>query len=183
MNSYKRKLDKIFSKVDKIAQVGKDNLLEYQKYIDELIDKGDYAAFQDMLYIYYNIDTINTQTVEVVKNTTYDEIIFQTKSSFLTKLSKLYKKKAVYQQSFDIYDDATSVIIGEIIEVDQYSEDVDYLIKNKMYARLIGEKKTYLKIKKVSDTDYTIITEENTDWSEEQNLLNRYSIALDYLLS
>jgi len=183
MNSYKRKLDKIFTKVDKIAQVGKDNLLEYQKYIDELIDKGDYASFQDMLYIYYNIDTIDTQTVQEVKNSTYNDIIFQTKSSFLTKLSRLYKKKSIYQQSFDIYDDQTSNIIGQIIEIDQYSEDVDYLIKNKMYARLIGEKKTYLKVKKISDLEYTIITDENTDWSEEQNLLNRYNISIDYLLS
>lgn len=183
MNSYKRKLDKIFSKVDKIAQVGKDNLLEYQKYIDELIDKGDYAAFQDMLYIYYNIDTIDTQTVEEVKNRTYNEIIFQTKSSFLNKLSRLYKRKGVYQQSFNIYDDLTSDIIGEIIEIDQYSEDVDYLIKNQMYARLIGEKKTYLKIKKASDVEYTLIVDENIDWSEEQNLLNRYALALDYLQS
>jgi hypothetical protein len=183
MNSYKRKLDKIFTKVDKIAQVGKDNLLEYQKYIDELIDKGDYASFQEMLYIYYNIDTIDTQTVQEVKNNTYNEIIFQTKSSFLTKLSNLYKKKSIYQQSFDIYDDQTSNIIGQIIEIDQYSEDVNYLIKNQMYARLVGEKKTYLKVKKVSDIEYTIITEENTDWSEEQNLLNRYTIALDLIIS
>jgi hypothetical protein len=183
MNQYKKRLDKIFTKVDKIAQVGKDNLLEYQKYIDDLINKGDYASFQEMLYIYYNIDTIETQDVTQVKNGTYDEVVFQTKSSFLNKLSKLYKKKEIYQQSFNIYSDLTGEIIGEIMEVSQYSQDVKYLLQNQMYAQLIGEKKTYLKVKKTSDLEYTLIIDENVEWSEEQNLLNRYKIAIDYLLS
>ena len=52
-----------------------------------------------------------------------------------------------------------------------------------MYARLIGEKKTYLKVKKMGDLEYTLINDENIDWSEEQNLLNRYTIALDLIIS
>jgi hypothetical protein len=181
-NQYRRKLDKIYGKVDKIAIVGRDNLLEYQKYIDELIEKGDYSIFQEMLYIYYNIDIINIQSVDEVKKSTYNEIIFQTKNSFLSKLSKIYKQKGVFQQSFNIYLDSNSQTIGSINEIDANSENFKYLLKNKMYARLIGESKTYLEVKRENSIESIFIEDENTDWSEEQNLLNRYRIAIDYLL-
>ena len=53
MNLYTRKLEKIFNKLDQIASKGRDNKLEYTKYIDELIEKGDFVAFQEMLSIFY----------------------------------------------------------------------------------------------------------------------------------
>ena len=49
----------------------------------------------------------------VCQSKTWNEICFQTKSSFLQKLSKLYKQKQVYQQSYNIYSDNISV--SEII--------------------------------------------------------------------
>lgn len=104
-NFYAKKLEKIFNKVDKLANKGRDNKLEYTKYIDDLINKGDYSAFQEMLLIFYEIDTYNMRDIAEVKSKTWDEICFQTKATFLTKLSKLYKKKGVYQQSYNIYTD------------------------------------------------------------------------------
>lgn len=104
-NLYARKLEKIFNNVDKIAAKGRDNRLEYIKYIDELIGKGDYSAFQEMLVIFYQIDTLDYKDVDSVKLKTWEEILFQTKSTFMTKLSRLYKKKGVYQQSFNIYSE------------------------------------------------------------------------------
>ena len=64
---YRRKLEKIFNKVDKIATKGKDQVIEYYKYIDELIDKGDYGAFVQMLYFFYEIDITNFTNVQDVK--------------------------------------------------------------------------------------------------------------------
>lgn len=108
MNLYTRKLEKIFNKLDQIASKGRDNKLEYTKYIDELIEKGDFVAFQEMLSIFYQIDTLNVADVSDIKSRTWNEICFQTKSSFLQKLSKLYKKKKVYQQSFNIYSESSN---------------------------------------------------------------------------
>jgi len=286
---YRKKLEKIFNKIDNLASKGKDNITEYYKYIDELIDKGDYAAFQETLYLFYQIDISDAQDVQFVKKNTWDEIMFQTKSSFLKKLSRLYKNKSVYQQSYDIYSDdlnnvqisisdklsstysvtgitpsislerTDSVIylsigdtdiknidiyrsewvdgipvndsllqtisvtqsyykteiptshgrqylikttqvdpfviynykvdivktpfIGSIYEIEEYSQDVKYLIQNKQYARLIGERKTYLEVKKVGVTQSHIIDYDNSTFTEEQNLLKRYELAIDILLS
>ena len=100
---YKKKLAKIFNQVDKIATKGKDNFIEYYKYIDELVAKGDYATFEQALYYFYQIDITNYQYLNDVKKKTWDEVLFQTKSDFLKKLSKIYKEKDVYQISYDVF--------------------------------------------------------------------------------
>jgi hypothetical protein len=109
-NLFRRKQEKIYKKIDSIATKGRDNILEYTKYIDELIDKGDYAELEQVLYDYYYIDIIDAADVEVVKKKTWDLVLFQTTSSFLKKLSNLYKKKGVYQSSFDILTSDPNVI-------------------------------------------------------------------------
>ena len=103
MDLYKRKLAKIFNQVDKIATKGKDNFIEYYKYIDELVAKGDYAAFEQALYYFYQIDITIYQYLNDVKKKTWDEVLFQTKSDFLKKLSKIYKEKNVYQVSYEVF--------------------------------------------------------------------------------
>ena len=55
MNPTRKKLEKIYNQIDKIATKGKDNILEYTRYIDELIVKGDYSNFEQCLYYYYFI--------------------------------------------------------------------------------------------------------------------------------
>ena len=100
---YKKKLAKIFNQVDKIATKGKDNFIEYYKYIDELVAKSDYAAFEQALYYFYQIDISTYQYLNDVKKKTWDEVLFQTKSDFLKKLSKIYKEKDVYQISYDVF--------------------------------------------------------------------------------
>ncbi len=109
-NLYARKLEKIFNKVGQIASKGRDNKLEYTKYIDELIEKGDFVAFQEMLNIFFQIDTLDVADVSDIKSRTWNEICFQTKSSFLQKLSKLYKQKKVYQQSYNIYSENNNIV-------------------------------------------------------------------------
>lgn len=103
MDLYKRKLAKIFNQVDKIATKGKDNFIEYYKYIDELVAKGDYAAFGEALYYFYQIDITIHQYLNDVKKKTWDDILFQTKSDFLKKLSKVFKEKNVYQISYEVF--------------------------------------------------------------------------------
>lgn len=102
---YKRKLEKIFNQISKIAFKGKDNKLEYFNYVDELIQKGDYGVFEQCVYYFFQIDINIHADVAEVKESTWPEILFQTRTPFLTKLSKLYKEKKIYQSSFDIYSD------------------------------------------------------------------------------
>jgi len=103
MDLYKRKLAKIFNQVDKLATKGKDNFIEYYKYIDELVAKSDYGAFQQSLYYFYQIDISDYQYLSDVKKETWKEVLFQTKSDFLKKLSKIYKERNVHQISYDVF--------------------------------------------------------------------------------
>jgi hypothetical protein len=148
-NLYARKLEKIFNKVGQIAAKGRDNRLEYGKYVDELIGKGDFVAFQETLNIFYQMDTLNITDVNELKSKTWNEICFQTKSTFLTRLSKMYKQKKVYQQSYFIYSEnpkVTNIFLsdrlsstfsitgltpsinfsrdGELINLSVYNEDI-----------------------------------------------------------
>lgn len=107
---YRRKLEKMFNKVDSLASKGKDQIIEYYKYIDEVISKGDYGMFEQMLYYFYDIDISNVNSVEDVKKGTWDDITFQTTTPFLKKLSLLYKQRGVYQDSYDIYTTDLSAI-------------------------------------------------------------------------
>jgi hypothetical protein len=288
-NLFRRKQEKIYKRIDSIATKGRDNILEYTKYIDELIDKGDYAELEQVLYDYYYIDIIDASDVEVIKKKTWDPILFQTTSSFLKKLSNLYKKKGVYQSSFDILtsdpniiqiglsqplsitfsqtgytqsisftreEDVVSVnvlnsetyliqisradwendlpinveilqninvgtqssiktqipvthsreylvktyerasflelnykldivkdnIIGQIREIDTYTADAKYYLKNQQYARIIGEVIYYLEVTDING-ETTLLAEDDPYLSFDQNLLNRYNLAINILLA
>jgi hypothetical protein len=292
---YRKKLEKIFNKIDKIASQGKDQYILYYEYIDDLIQKGDYGAFEQTLYYFYGIDIINVENVRDVKKQTWEEVTFQSTTPFLKKLSIMYKKRGVYQDSYDIHTTDTSAVsiglsdplsitysttgltpsinlekVGDVINLEIYEEDiyniqifrsewvdseptnndiiqninvgtqssfqtqiplthtrqylitayqrdvtgypghyiylnykvditkdsllgqikeieshiqenVNYLLKNKQYARLVGEVLYYLEVHKNGTT--TIIDYDNPSFSYDQNLLKRYELALDVLLS
>jgi len=298
-NLYRKKLEKIFTKVDEHASKGRDNFFEYYKYIDELIDKGDYPTFKDVLYLFYNINVNNTTDVGVVKTYTWREILIQTKSPFLSKLKKIYDDAEVYQISYDIFsispnaaqssigqplsvtfsytgathsvylnrvndvfklfvlhpdvfqvsifradwftqsgifqannlitlqritvtnsgvfqtDIPTSTagqylitseqrnagvtgsykyynykvdvikdsLLGTIKEIEILNPDYKYLLQNKQYASLLGNRITYLEAQRKIDGTASIFNYDNPSYNEQQNLLVRYQMAVKYLNS
>ena len=305
----RKKLEKIYTRIDKLATKGKEYIYEYYKLIDELVDKGDYSYFEQAMYYFYEIDITKWSNVQDVKKNTWSEVLFQTNSSIQKKLKKLFDSKSVYQMGLEFYtdsldtiqisasqpltftyssgpipisqtlyiqrnastiyvgtdnqdvykleiyrsewsspstfhpvgtpvpnsldlinligtqsesitsgsntlyrtniatthgrdyllktyikDSATNLInyriiieknahLGKISEIDTYTQDVSYYIQNKQYAKVIGARKTYLQVDKIGATQSLIVENDNPSLSEEQNLVNRYKIALDYLLS
>jgi hypothetical protein len=298
-NLYRKKLEKIFTKIDELASKGKDNFFEYYKYIDELIEKGDYPTFKDVLYLFYNINVNNAIDVGVVKTYTWREILIQTKSPFLSKLKKIYDDAQVYQVSYDIFsispnaaqssisqplsvtfsstgathsvylnrvndvfklfilhpdvfqvnifradwftqsgifqpnnvttlqrisvtnssvfqtDIPTSTagqylitseqrnagvtgsykyynykvdvikdsLLGTIKEIEIINPDYKYLLQNKQYASLLGNRITYLEAQRKIDGTASTFNYENPSYNEQQNLLVRYQMAVKYLNS
>lgn len=296
---YRKKLEKIFNKVDSIATKGRDYYIDYNNYINELVEKGDYGAFQQMLYYFYKIDVLEASSVSEMKRATWREILFQTKASFLKKLKKVYDEAQVYQISYDVFttnpnyvkvffgqplsptfsatsftqsitfgrvgdkinlfvlnpdvyvvsiyhaiwstqsgiytpdelkivqristtssttfvtDIPTSTgseylvtseqrdsqvpgsyrfsnyrlnvvkdsLLGTIREVDVQTPDYKYLVQNKQYGSIIGARTTYLEVKRSIDATASNIFVEDPSLSEEQNLINRYKIAVVYLNS
>jgi len=102
-SEFRKKLDKIQSKIEKLSVYGKEKTQDYYLLIEDFISKGDYANFELCLFYNYGIDVSVMQSVDEVKKKTWPEILLQTQLPFLKKLSKLYKSKNVYQQSFDIF--------------------------------------------------------------------------------
>ena len=298
-NLYRKKLEKIFTKIDEHASKGKDNFFEYYKYIDESIEKGDYPTFKDVLYLFYNINVNNATDVGVVKTYTWREILIQTKSPFLSKLKKIYDDAQVYQVSYDIfsinpnaaqssigqplsatfsYTGATHSVylnrvndvfklfilhpdvfqvsifradwftqsgifqpnnvttlqrisvtnsgvfqtdiptstagqylitseqrnagvtgsykyynykvdvikdsfLGTIKEIEILNPDYKYLLQNKQYASLLGNRITYLEAQRKIDGTASTFNYENPSYNEQQNLLVRYQMAVKYLNS
>lgn len=103
MNSDRKKINKIYSQIDKIALKGKDSYLEYCQYIDDSIEKSDYDNLLQCLYYSYYIDIEKLITVDDVKNKTWNQIRILTNLTLSKKIKKLYDSKYVYQTSFDIW--------------------------------------------------------------------------------
>lgn len=297
MSPDKKKIQKIFNQIDKLAAKGKEYILEYHKLVDELIEKGDYNYYELALFYSYAIDVKEYNSLIDVKNKTWNEILFQTNSPVSRKIKKVFDSKGVYQMGFDIFDDSLSSVVfdisgplstnyattsstqsislavqtknvyissndalifnyeisradwhevdgvdkpineslyriqnirgystqssykteipttagtylistetkgveykkfnykvsvtrntllGQIKEIDTLSDDSKYYLQNKQFARLIGTRVTYLEVTKTGATQSLIIQTELANASEDTNLVNRYKIAVDYLLS
>ena len=67
-NEVRIKVNKIFTKIDKIARSGRDYQIDYKSYIDELVKKGDYESFQLCIETYYDIDPRSYKSVNELKN-------------------------------------------------------------------------------------------------------------------
>lgn len=297
MSTDKKKIEKIYSQIDKLATKGKEYIYEYHKLIDDLIIKGDYNYFEQTLYYKYNIEVADYSSVIDIKNKSWAPILFQTNVPMSKRIKKLFDKKGVYQMVFDIYNDSInnlnisvssplsstysttsssqvvslsrtgnniyidtndnniynidiyysqwegntpvdntikllqtisptqsvvpysteiptsqggsylirthmrsqtpiayyelnykvqierSYLLGSIVEIDKLSPDSKYYLQNKQFAKIIGTKITYLEVTKQGATSSIIVDNSTPNASEDANLLNRYKIAIDYLLS
>jgi hypothetical protein len=189
MTLYEKKLFKIKLNIDRLTLKGKDNYMEFSKYVDDLILKGDYNSLIESLSYYYAIDITTFENTGDMKRLTWKEICFQTSSSFLIKLKKIYDKKNVYQLSFDIFSTSDNTPLGRIYEREVYTTDTSYYIKNKQFERIMGSQKSYLEVYKVdisSPTGFATASKfeyNDNNLSEDLNLLTRYTQAIDYLNS
>lgn len=106
----RKKVDKIYSQITRIAQKGKDYTLEYHKLVDEIVSKGDFSYLEMCLSDYFNIDPVKYKTIFDIKKRTWKSILFETDSTMISRLKKLYKEKNVYQQGIEIRSDNPSYL-------------------------------------------------------------------------
>jgi len=110
MSPDKKKIEKIYSQIDKLATKGKEYIYEYYKLVDDLISKGEYNYYEMTLFYKYNISIIDNNNIKDTRAKTWNEILFQTNSSVSKKIKKILDSKSVYQMGFDIYSDTVSNI-------------------------------------------------------------------------
>lgn len=181
MTEKQRSLQKIKSKVDKITKKGNTNKLEYFNYINELVDKGKYSNFLDMLDDYYQLSYYTIDTVKEVIDLSWVEILRNSNSDKSIRIKRIFDREDLYQIGLDIYESITNTKIGEIHEYDLETNKFKYYVKNKEYARLLNEYNTYLRV--IKNNVEVLIECEDSTISELENYINRYNLAVDYLKS
>ena len=184
MKSDKRKINKIYSQIDKIATKGKDNYLEYCQYVDDCISRSDYDNFLQCLYYFYSINIDRLNTVEDTKKKKIWELIrLNTNTSLSKRIKRLYDSKNVYQTSFDIYSD-TNQLLGTIVETDDINnEESKYYIKNKIFSKIMKTRKNFEEVKKVSATQSVVFKDYDYSISDDENMYNKYVMAINLLTS
>lgn len=181
MNPERKKIDKIYSKIDKIASVGKDNFLEYYKYVDDCIVNSEYNNLLQCLYYNYNIDIDELVTLEDIKKKTWVDIRLLTNQPLSKRIKKLYDKKGVYQVSYDVFNDSDNIKIGRLVEVDDFNDETKYLLKNKQFSRIMKTRRNYLEVIIVGVTQSVILDDYNYNLSDDDNMYNKYVTAINLL--
>ena len=112
MNSFdKKRIDKIYNSINRVALSGMNNLLIYKNLVDEIIQRREYDYYIQCLLYNYDIDVLNYNTsLDNIKETTWELICFRTLSPIQQKLKTLSKKLGIYQIANSIYSDNESFI-------------------------------------------------------------------------
>jgi len=95
--SFKKDIDKVYQKIDKIAKVGRDNFQEYYNYVDDVINRSQYGVFTQVLYIKYNFDYTKYLSVTQIKQKSWSQILTRTNSVFQDGKYSLLKNNGLYQ--------------------------------------------------------------------------------------
>jgi len=137
--TYRQNIDKIYKKLDSLAQRGEDSYMEFRDYVDELITNGQYSLFQDVIYFKYKIDSKSEyKSLEELKKELFKAIRFQTKSKGLKDLDVVYKSKGVFSNGFHFYDSTTKQYLGDIQEIDRNSEPSIAYYDTKLKSKIHG---------------------------------------------
>lgn len=101
--SFKKDIEKIHSKIDKIAKVGYDNFQEYYNYIDDMIFNSRYDIFTQVLLIKYNFNCLKYNNIVDIKHKSWNVVLSKTNSNFQDDKYKLLKNNNLYQIGVDIF--------------------------------------------------------------------------------
>lgn len=109
--SFKKEINRIYTKIDKIAKVGSDNYQEYYNYVDDLITSSQYGILTQVLLLKYDFDSDRYRSVTDVKSKSWKQICFRTASTFMVARQKLLKSKKVYQIGQMFYRESSIALV------------------------------------------------------------------------
>lgn len=177
----RKQIDKIYQKIDLIAKTGQDNFQEYYDYVDDLIQKGNYALYTQVLYIKYDFDYSKYLSVDLIKEKSWPLVLIRTNTKLQDDLYKLLKNNDLYQIGINIYSGTSSV--GTIREEDVYMSSIDGLAyTDPEFQRIIENRTILLDVKKTGMTESSTFSTWNFDHTFDKNVLNLYKEAISYLI-
>lgn len=74
-------------------------------------------------------------------------------------------------------------LLGRIVEQEIFTPDANYYLENSEFAKIMGSKKTYLEAFKLNAISPEIFAYDDLSKTEDQNLLKRYEMAINFLKS
>lgn len=99
-----KKVARIYKLIDNIALKGRNNILDYQVLIDDLVSSKDYDNLLVCLEIYYKVNIYKIRKVSDIKDIKiWESILFYTNTSLVRKLKKLFERKGIYQVGIDVF--------------------------------------------------------------------------------
>lgn len=144
---YRKEIEKIYKKIDSLAQRGDDAIMDFRDYIDEILENGRYSIFVDVMDLKYRIDVRGYKSISDMKRDIFPKIKFQTKSKFSKNLKTIFDNNGVYTNGVHYYDSSTKKYLGEINEVSHYSQSAYGYFDTRLYKRLYESSDTSLEVK------------------------------------
>jgi hypothetical protein len=181
---------KIYNKLLDIASKGKDNYLEYNKYIDECINNGYYSVLLDVFIKYFYTDIKKYNTITLLKKNSFEIVRLYSNTNFSTKFKSYCDSLNVYQRGTKIYDGSNNELLGELNELYKtdyinylgvtysYQPDLKYYYDTSLFRKLDEASKVELKI--------TIGTEELNNilyLNGTMSLLDKYKSGVRLLIN
>lgn len=111
-------IQNIYTRIDKVAKMGKENFLQYHALIDEYIRKGMWDTFKQCLYHSYGLEVDDMSSTDV-KRETWPKILFKTTTSLQDQKYSLFKSNGIYNQGLGYYREGSNPTqkLGEIREI------------------------------------------------------------------
>ena len=164
MNKFdKKRLARMYDKVDLIAQEGLIGYEKYKEYLDEIVNDSQFWIFQQMLSIKYRFDNTGRLSLyEAKARDVYDRIRLQTPSTFQRRLKDLYDDSGVHQVGKQVYLTSDNTPLGEI-----YQEAV------------VGSDRRFLVDTVVAVKGMTVSRYEDTT----VDLIEKYKLAVEFVTS
>ncbi len=120
----KRRINKVFKKLDALARAGTGSELSYYSYVDEMLANSMYPDLVLCLEVKYGLDPLSYPSLGEMKRETWGAMLEMTKDILSWRLKKLYDSKDVYQIGTSFYSgswEASSVDLSQALSF-SYSE-------------------------------------------------------------
>jgi hypothetical protein len=152
MATYREEIDKIYKRIDSLLSKGDDYYIDYIKYIDSLVESGQYGIMGDVFYFKYGIDFSVYRNLQDLKSDTFKKIKIKSTNNFQKNFQKILDQKNVYAIGTHFFDKTTNKYLGDIFEYDTTKLSPNLSMDTDLYARLY-ESKNYFVLAKISDEE------------------------------
>ena len=127
--SVKIDIDKIYKKIDKIAKNGRDGFQDYYDYIAEMLDKGQYGLFTQVLFIKYDFDSNKYSSIGDVRLKSWPLILSKTNTALQDGKYALLKSNNIYQTGL-LYYKQLPITTASIIDEYGTGADIKPIVEN-----------------------------------------------------